>query len=99
LCPFQKIGLVGASVKFLDLHLDAKSFIEGLDIISNIVGPEICGKKHCCNGLLPIFIFFFFLMQQPSPDVLKKEEIISAKRIKNNSLLSSFMSEFFFKND
>jgi hypothetical protein len=24
-------------VKFLDLHLNAKSYIEGLDIISNIV--------------------------------------------------------------
>jgi len=37
LCPVQRIGFVVVRVKFLDLHLGAKSYIEGLDTISNIV--------------------------------------------------------------
>jgi hypothetical protein len=33
----QSTRFVVVRVKFLDLHLDAKSYIEGLDIISNIM--------------------------------------------------------------
>jgi hypothetical protein len=33
----QRMGFVVVRVKFLDLHLDVKSYIEGLDIISNIM--------------------------------------------------------------
>jgi hypothetical protein len=36
----QKIRFVVVKGKFLDLHLDAKSSIEGLDIISNIVTDQ-----------------------------------------------------------
>jgi hypothetical protein len=33
----SKARLIIVMVKFLDLHFDAKSYIEGLDIISNIM--------------------------------------------------------------
>jgi hypothetical protein len=33
----QNIRFVIVKVKLLDLHLDAKSYVEGLDIVLNIV--------------------------------------------------------------
>ncbi len=37
LCLVQRIRFIVMKVKVLDLHLDAKSYIEGLGIIFNIV--------------------------------------------------------------
>jgi hypothetical protein len=38
------------SIKFLDLHFDVKSYIEGLDIISNIMTIK---DKNCGPQSLP----------------------------------------------